>query len=189
MFWLADHIHLLFITPSHYHHWKLIGRHWNYKMPVRYVLSSVWVRLSIFSQLSIIQYMGCVFSVYPLPLWWLKEYILSLIIIIKSDVWTIIHCLGLGHKTMVCAVCLYILMMTMCHWNTSCIIGSHLNITTVFLNRGISIIKIRLSWGSFIFIMGFPILVSWHLYIDPVLLWLCTDLIGIRMILELPVTG
>ena len=33
------------------------------KMPVRYILSSVWVILSIFSQLSIIQYMGlCVFS-------------------------------------------------------------------------------------------------------------------------------
>ena len=32
-------------------------------MPVRYNLSSVWVRLSIFSQLSIIQYAGlCVFS-------------------------------------------------------------------------------------------------------------------------------
>ena len=42
---------------------KLICRHWTYKMPVRYILSSVWVRLSIFSQLSIIQYMGlCVFS-------------------------------------------------------------------------------------------------------------------------------
>ena len=42
---------------------KLIWRHWTYKMPVRYILSSVWVRLSIFSQLSIMQYMGlCVFS-------------------------------------------------------------------------------------------------------------------------------
>ena len=42
---------------------KLIWRHWTYKMPVRYILSSVWLRLSIFSQLSIIQYMGlCVFS-------------------------------------------------------------------------------------------------------------------------------
>ena len=29
---------------------------WNYKMPVRYILSSVWVRLIIFSQLSIIKY-------------------------------------------------------------------------------------------------------------------------------------
>ena len=42
---------------------KLIWRHWTYKMLVRYILPSVWVRLSIFSQLSIIQYMGlCVFS-------------------------------------------------------------------------------------------------------------------------------
>ena len=42
---------------------KLIWRLWTYKMPVRYILSSVWVRLSIFSQLSIIQYIGlCVFS-------------------------------------------------------------------------------------------------------------------------------
>ena len=42
---------------------KRIWRHWTYKMPVRYILSSVWVSLSTFSQLSIIQYMGmCVFS-------------------------------------------------------------------------------------------------------------------------------
>ena len=41
---------------------KVIWRHWSYKMLVRYILSSVWVRLSIFSQLFIIQYMGlCVF--------------------------------------------------------------------------------------------------------------------------------
>ena len=52
----------LYITPlsSLY---KLIWRHRTYKMPVRYILSSVWVRLSIFSQLSLIQYMElCVFS-------------------------------------------------------------------------------------------------------------------------------
>ena len=42
---------------------KLIWGHWTYEIPVRYILSSVWVRLSSFSQLSIIQYMGlCVFS-------------------------------------------------------------------------------------------------------------------------------
>ena len=51
-------------TPSHYHHCaNFIWRHWTDKMRVRYDLSSVWVRLSIFSQLSIIQYVGlCVFS-------------------------------------------------------------------------------------------------------------------------------
>ena len=54
----------LYITPSHYHHCaNFIWRHWTYKMPVRYNLSRVWVRLSIFSQLSIIQYVGlCVFQ-------------------------------------------------------------------------------------------------------------------------------
>ena len=87
---------------------KLIWRHWTYKMPVRYIFSSVWVRLSIFSQLFIIQYIWCcVYSVCQSPLWWLRWYILCLIIIIKSEVWTITHCLGLGHETMVCAVCLY----------------------------------------------------------------------------------
>ena len=33
------------------------------------------------------------------------------IIIIKSEVWTITHCLGLVHETMVSAVCLYIFFL------------------------------------------------------------------------------
>ena len=100
----------LYITPSDYHHCaNFIWRHWTYKMPVRYSLSSVWVRLSIFSQLSIIQYMGlCAFSL-PISFVMIERiYILCLIIIIKSEVWTIFHCLVLGHETMVCAVCLSI---------------------------------------------------------------------------------
>ena len=40
----------------------------------------------------------------------LREYTLCLIIIIKSVVRTIIHCLGLGHEAMVCAVCLPIFL-------------------------------------------------------------------------------
>ena len=39
-----------------------------------------------------------------------RIYILCLIIIIKSEVWTITHCLGLGHETMVSAVCLSIFL-------------------------------------------------------------------------------
>ena len=54
---------------------------------------------------------GCVFSVYPFPLWWLREYTLCLIFIIKSEIWIIIHCLGLGHETMVCAVCLSLILL------------------------------------------------------------------------------
>ena len=39
-----------------------------------------------------------------------RIYILCLITIIKSAVWTITHCLGLGNETMVCAVCLFIFL-------------------------------------------------------------------------------
>ena len=107
-FWLADRARLFVqYTISLSSLCKLIWRQWTYKMPVTYILSSVWVRLSIFSPLSIIQYVGlCVFSL-PIPLVMIERmYKLCLIIIIKSEVWTITHCLGLGHETMVCAVCL-----------------------------------------------------------------------------------
>ena len=85
---------------SHYHHCANLSEGIEL---IKYLsdifLSSVWVRLSIFSPLSIIQYVGLyVFS------------LLCLIIIIKSEVWTITHCLGLGHETMVSAVCLSIIL-------------------------------------------------------------------------------
>ena len=87
-------------TLSHYHHCaNFIWRLWTYKIPVRYNLSSVWVRLSIFSQLSNLQYVGlCVFSL-PISFAMIERiYIPCLIIIIKSEVGTITHCLGLGHE-------------------------------------------------------------------------------------------
>ena len=79
------------------------------------------MRLSIFSQLSIIQYMGlCVFS---LPI--------SLVMIEMIYTLSYYHhqigsmnyypCLGLGHETMVCAVCLY----------SDCIISEIANIIAV----------------------------------------------------------
>ena len=47
----------------------------------------------------------------PIPLVMIEIiYILCLIIIIKSEVWTITHCLGLGHEAMVSAVCLSIFL-------------------------------------------------------------------------------
>ena len=39
-----------------------------------------------------------------------RMYMLCLMIIIKSEVWTITHCLGLGHETMMCAVCLFVFL-------------------------------------------------------------------------------
>ena len=109
------------VTKQSHHRWlskctnccmcKLIWRYWTYKMSVRYILSCVWVRLSIFSLLSIIQYVGLYVFSLPIPLVVIERiYILCLSIIIKSEVWTITHCLGLGHETMVSAVCLFILL-------------------------------------------------------------------------------
>ena len=75
-FWLADRTRLFvqyIISLSSL--CKLIWKHWTYKMPVRYILSSVWVRLNIFSPLSIIQYLGLYVFSLPFLLWWLREYI------------------------------------------------------------------------------------------------------------------
>ena len=114
--WIRFGLHIVFVclyvTPSHYHHCaNFIWRFCFYKMPFRYNLSGVWLKLSKSSQLSIIQYVGlCVFSL-PISFVMIERiYILCLIIIIKSEVWTITHCLGLGHETMVCAVCLSIFL-------------------------------------------------------------------------------
>ena len=97
----------LYSTPSQYHQCAILsddieitkrlsdifcrvcGSDWSYSLS--YLIYNVW---------------GCVFSVYSFPLWWLIEYILCLFIIIKSEVWIIVNCLGLGHESMVCAVCL-----------------------------------------------------------------------------------
>ena len=109
-FWLADRTRLFVqYTISLSSLCKLIWRHCTYKMPVRYITSGVWARLSIFSPLSIIHYVGLYVFSLPISLVMIERiYILCLIIIIKSEVWTITHCLGLGHETMVSAVCLFI---------------------------------------------------------------------------------
>ena len=73
--------------------------------------------LSIFLPLSIIQYVGLYVFSLPISLVMIERiYILCLIIIIKPEVWTITHCLGLGHKTMVSAVCLSIFLCLIWIW-------------------------------------------------------------------------
>ena len=56
-----------------------------------------------------------IFSVIHCPLYGavcfqFTQYTFCLIIIIRSEIWIIIHCLGLGSETMVCAVCLSIFL-------------------------------------------------------------------------------
>ena len=58
-FWIADRTRLFVKYATALSSLcKLIWRHWTYKMPVGYILSSVWVRLIIFYSLSNIQYVG-----------------------------------------------------------------------------------------------------------------------------------
>ena len=95
-FWLADRTRLFVqYTISLSSLCKFIWRHWIYEMYVGYILSSVWVRLSIFSRLSIIQYVGL--YVFSLPIYYMmieRIYKHCLIIIIKLEVWTITHYKG-----------------------------------------------------------------------------------------------
>ena len=112
-FWLADCTRLFVqYTISLSSLCKLIWRHWTYKMPVRHILSSVWIRLSIFSPLSIILYVELYVFSLPISVVMIERiFILCLIIIIKSEVWTITHCIGFGHETMVSALCLSIFFL------------------------------------------------------------------------------
>ena len=62
----------------------------------------------------------CVFSL-PTSLVMIERIdILCPIIIIKAEVWTITHSLGLDHDTMVCAVCLSIFLFLSCVYTLEC---------------------------------------------------------------------
>ena len=78
---------------------------------------------TILSIIFIFTIWGCVSSAYPILLWWSRECVLYLIIIIKPEVWIINHCLGLGHETMVCAVCLTMFLWQHCSDNGLAPIG------------------------------------------------------------------
>ena len=97
----------LYSTSSHYHHCENLSEGVELIKCLSDIFCRVWVRLSIFSPLYIIQYLGLYVFSLPISVVMIERiYILCLIIIIKSEVWTITHCLGLGHETMVSAVCL-----------------------------------------------------------------------------------
>ena len=87
-------------------------------MFVRYILSRVCLRLGKYSQLSFLQNMGlCVLSLPIFLTMIVRIPVLDLIIIIKSEVWPICHCLVLGHETMVCVVCLSIFLWQLSELN------------------------------------------------------------------------
>ena len=110
--WPSGRIHLF----AHYSTWlsslcRRIWRNWTSKMLVRYILSSLCLRSREFFQLFFMQYMGTLVFSFCISLMMVVIIcVLYLVIIIKSEVWPICHCLQFGHETMVCAVCLCIFL-------------------------------------------------------------------------------
>ena len=102
----------LYSTPSHYHHCANLSE----GIELIKCLSDIFCRVcKIKHILSVIHYTICGTVCLQFTHFssddWENIYILCLIIIIKSEVWTITHCLGLGHETMVSAVCLFIFLL------------------------------------------------------------------------------
>ena len=98
-------------TPSHYHHCANLSE----GIELKICLSDIFCRVcKIKHILSVVHYTICRAVCFQFTHFtcdgWENIYILCLIIIIKSEVWTITHCLGLGHETMVPAVCLSIFL-------------------------------------------------------------------------------
>ena len=80
-------------------------------------LSSVCLRLSQFSRISFVQYIGvCVVSLSISLMMIVRIRVLYFIIIIKSEVWPIYHCLRFDNETMVCAVCLIFIFLQTEHY-------------------------------------------------------------------------
>ena len=101
----------LYIIQSHYHHCANLS----VNIELRNVCHIYFVECvsKIEHILLVIHYSiyGAVcfqFAQFPHDGW--ENTLLCLIITIKTEIWTIIHCLGLGHATMVCAVCLFIFL-------------------------------------------------------------------------------
>ena len=119
----------LCITPSHYHHCANLSED----------IELINCLLDIFCGVCKIKHIPSVihcticgavcFQFIHFPLMIERIYILCLIIIIKLEVWTITHCLGLGHETMVCIVCLSIFLSNFYEelkylWKWPCIIST-----------------------------------------------------------------
>ena len=119
MIWANNRIHhgpmVVFVcshvTQFHYHHADVFED----IEPLK-ILSSVFLRLNQYSQLSVVQYMGlCAFSL-PISLMMIVRICIHhlIIIIIKSEVCQTCHCLELCYKTVVCAVCLSTFLRNIC---------------------------------------------------------------------------
>ena len=106
-FWLADRTRLFVLYTSHYHHRANYLKALNLQnaCPIYFVECVSKIK----HILSVIHYTICGAVCFQFTHFLVMIeiiYILCLIIIIKSEVWTITRCLGSGHETMVSALCL-----------------------------------------------------------------------------------
>ena len=77
-----------------------LKKYWTYEILVRYILSCVCLRLSLFSQVSLMQYMVLrVFSLPSLHLMVTRIFAFHLVIIIRSEIRIVGHCLKPGNET------------------------------------------------------------------------------------------
>ena len=100
----------LYSTPFHYHHCANLSEGIELACQIYFVECVSKIK----HILSVIHYTICGAVCFQFTHFscddWENIYILCLIIIIKSEVWTITHCLALGHETIVSAVCLSIFL-------------------------------------------------------------------------------
>ena len=88
---------------------KNVRKHWTCKMFVTCILSSVCLKLSIFSESSYVQYMAlCDISLPNSLLVIMTIFLFHFIIIIKSEIRLISNYLGLGNKIIVIDLCLIV---------------------------------------------------------------------------------
>ena len=82
----------------------------------------------------------CLVTLYNIEYIYIYIYFYIRIIIIKSKGWTFTHCLGLSHKTMVCAVCLsiFLFLSTLSHQLESDLYISYAIVNVVFRSFTIS---------------------------------------------------
>ena len=100
----------LYSSPTHYRHCANLSK----DIELIKCLSDIFCRVSKIKHiLSIIHYIICGLCVFSLPISLVmieRIYLLCLFIIVKWEVYGITHCLGKGHETMGCAVCLSIFL-------------------------------------------------------------------------------
>ena len=100
----------LYITPSHYHHCANLS----VDIELMQCLPDILCRVCKIEHILLVMNYSIYgaacfqFTQFPRNSW--ENILRCLIMIIKTEVRTIIHLLGLGHETMVCAVCIFIFL-------------------------------------------------------------------------------